>query len=93
MKRIVYVATDSGMDGMAPTKVLYASFDEAERDAMIEADKSKPWRSKDERIIDVDHAIAKALSKLDGIDRLVLGLKPWPDKTAGCNDLSSRGTP
>lgn len=79
MKQIAYLAIDNGVDGRAPPSVMYASFDEAELDAMIAADKSKAWRTKTEAI--VDHAVARqqALGKLNGIDRLVLGLKPWPD--------------
>lgn len=77
-KKIVYVATDSGVDGCAPTKVMYAAFDEAERDTMLEADKSKAWRGTSEVIVDVEAARKKALTKLDGIDRLVLGLPAWP---------------
>lgn len=77
-KRIAYLATDNGIDGREPTKVMYASFDEKERDALLNADKSKAWRSKAEQIVDVEAARKKALAKLDGIDRLVLGLPAWP---------------
>lgn len=77
-KQIVYFATDNGVDGRAPTSVMYASFSEKERDAMIDADASKAWRGKGEKIIDEKTAQAQALAKLDGIDRLVLGLSPWP---------------
>lgn len=80
MKRIVYVVNDNGIDGRAPTRTLYASFDEKERDAMLEKDKAKPWRSTDEVIIDDVVAKNQALAKLDGIDRLVLGLSAWPSK-------------
>lgn len=79
MKQIVYVATDSGIDGRAPEKVLYAAFDEQTRDNLVAADKSRNWRGKKEVIVDVSLARKQALAKLDGIDRLVLGLKPWPD--------------
>jgi hypothetical protein len=74
MKQIIYIVTDNGIDGMAPTRTLYASFDEDERDAMLDADKSKAWRSKAEAIIDTGIARKRALAKLDGVDRLVLGL-------------------
>ena len=79
-KQIVFLVTDNGVDGRAPTTVRYASFSESERDAMIDADPSKAWRGKEERILDIEAAKAQALAKLDGIDRLVLGLKPWPSK-------------
>lgn len=74
MKVIVYTATDSGIDGRAPTTVLYASLSEAERDAMIEADPSRAWRGKSEVIVDLSVVAAQALAKLDGIDRLALNL-------------------
>lgn len=78
-KKIVYIATDNGIDGCAPTSVMYASFDEHERNAMVDADKAKAWRGKSDLIIDVNLARNKALSKLDGIDRLVLGFPAWPN--------------
>lgn len=77
-KKIVFVATDNGIDGREPTQIMYAAFSEEERDALIEEDKSKAWRSKGELIVNVDEARRKALAKLDGIDRLVLGLPAWP---------------
>lgn len=77
-KQIAYLVTDSGIDGREPTRVMYATFDEKERDALLAADKSKAWRSTSEQIVDVTAAQAKALNKLDGIDRLVLGLPAWP---------------
>lgn len=77
-KQIAYVVTDSGIDGREPTRVLYAAFDEKERDVLLVEDKSKAWRSTSEQIVDVAAAQAKALAKLDGIDRLVLGLPAWP---------------
>ena len=79
-KQIVYTVTDSGVDGMSKTSILYATFDEAERDKMLSVDKSKAWRSTSETIVDVETARARALRKLDGIDRLVLGLSAWPSK-------------
>lgn len=81
MKRIVYTAIDSGVDGRGQTTTLYASFNEQERDSMINADAGKARRSKHECIIDPGVAYQQALAKLNGIDRLVLGLKPWPNNT------------
>ena len=78
-KRIVYIATDSGIDGREPERVLYAAWTEQERDEMLQADKSKAWRRPTEKIIDEDVAKRQALAKLDGIDRLVLDLPAWPN--------------
>ena len=79
-KKIVYTVTDNGIDGRGPTVTLYASYNETERDRMLEEDKSKAWRSTHEQIVDMDTAVCQALSKLNGIDRLVLGLPPWPKR-------------
>jgi hypothetical protein len=78
MKRIAYLVNDNGVDGMGQTRTLYATFDASERDALLELDKSKAWRSTAETIIDEEKAVETALAKLNGIDRLVLGLRPWP---------------
>lgn len=82
MKRIVYTVIDSGVDGREPAKVLYATFSETERDALLEQDAAKAWRSKAEAIVDEAAAVGEALAKLNGVDRLVLGLSAWPSKTA-----------
>ena len=88
-KQIVYVVTDSGVDGREPQKTLYASFSEEERDAMLTTDASKAWRGKAEFIIDPEVMAVQALSKLDGVDRLVLGLSAWPCKTAEAKVVES----
>ena len=76
-KQIIYIAVDNGIDGMAKDSILYASFDESELIKLMNKDKSKPWRTKKEVIVDVDSAKKQALRKLNGIDRLVLGLPNW----------------
>lgn len=81
MKQIAYLAIDNGIDGREPSTILYASFDESEFKKMMESDKAKNWRHATERIVDVAAAQAVALSKLDGIDRLVLNLPAWPSKS------------
>lgn len=77
MKKIVYSSVDYGIDGMGKRRVLYSSFDESEIDSLIKKDKAGAWRTKEETIVDVELQRKKALSKLDGIDRLVLGLPTW----------------
>jgi hypothetical protein len=78
-KKIAYIATDNGIDGMEKTSILYATFDEEELKAIHNRDKSKAWRRLTEQIVDVDKAKEQALAKLNGIDRLVLGLPNWVD--------------
>jgi hypothetical protein len=70
----------NGGDGREPTKILYAAMAEKKRDELLAEDPSKNFRSTTEQVIDKEEARAKALAKLDGIDRMVLGLAPWPAK-------------
>lgn len=79
-KKIIYIATDNGIDGREKSRVLYASFSEDEIKTLHNKDKSKAWRILGEEIIDEEVAIKKALSKLNGIDRAVLGLPNWLDE-------------
>lgn len=72
MKIIAYTITDSGIDGKEKTVVRSAFLDEGERDAALAADKNVAYLSKGEQIIDPNAAHAKALAKLDGIDKLAL---------------------
>jgi hypothetical protein len=74
-KAIAFWIADAGIDGREPKKIVYASFSEPERDEMFAADKNKNWRHKGEQIINVEVAKKEALAKLNGIDRLVLGIK------------------
>lgn len=71
-KKIVFLITDNGMDGRAPTSVHAAFWDETERDRAFDSDKNKAYYNKEERIIDEDAHRMKALAKLDAIDRLCL---------------------
>lgn len=79
-KKIIYTATDNGIDGREKSNVLYAAFSEGEIKALHNKDKGKAWRTLGEEIIDEKIAIKKALSKLNGIDRAVLGLPNWLDE-------------
>jgi hypothetical protein len=79
-KIIAYCVNDNGVDGREPTQILYATMTEEKRDELLAADKSKNYRSTSEQVIDKDKAIEEALAKLNGIDRMVLGLAPWPSK-------------
>ncbi len=72
--RIVYLVTDSGVDGRSPASVIFASFDEQKRDAWHAADKNKAWHSTTKQILEIETTHKKALRKLDGIERLVLDI-------------------
>lgn len=76
-KQIAYMAVDNGIDGTSKDSILYASFDEDELKRLHQKDKSKNYRTLKEQIVDVEVAKKQALAKLNGIDRLVLGLPNW----------------
>lgn len=73
-KKIVYTANDNGVDGKEKTNVIFATFDEDELKIKHEADINKNWITLGEEIVEVDSRKKQALSKLDGIDKLVLGI-------------------
>jgi len=74
MKRIAYIATDSGIDGREKTRIAYAFWSERERDDHFDEDKNKDWKTKGELIVDEAVQKNQALAKLDGLDRLAIGL-------------------
>ena len=79
-KKIVYIAVDNDIEGNEEDDILYASFNEDELKSLHNKDKSKNYRKLSEIIVDVDVARANALAKLDGVDRLILGLPSWIDE-------------
>lgn len=76
MKRIAYVITSSGEDGRAPKEIEKAFWHEHERDKAFDKDRNKAYLSKEDIIVDADKAKAEAMTKLDGLEKLVLGLVP-----------------
>lgn len=71
--RIVYLVTESGMDGRGKLNVTFASFDKEERDNWLNSKgANKCYYSTAKRIIEIEHKFKQALAKLDGIDRLML---------------------
>jgi hypothetical protein len=82
-KKIVYTIVDNGVDGMAPSDVIYASTSADMRDRTFDADKNKAFLRKAEQIVDFVAAKEDALAKLDGIDKLVLDVRPKPENPRG----------
>lgn len=73
-KKIAYLILDSGVDGCTKPRIMFASFSDIERDEKLDADPAKDWKRKGEVIVDTAIARARALEKLDGLDKLVLEL-------------------
>lgn len=80
MKKIIYSVTSSGIDGRDKQNILYSSYDEDELKATLKEDPNKCYYGITEQIIDIDARRRQALAKLDGVDRLLLGLTRWPSK-------------
>ena len=72
MKQIVYLCDYAGVDGRAKLDIVHATFDEAERTAILA--RNPYWGNGGEKIVDVPTARLHAITKLDLIDRLVLGI-------------------
>lgn len=75
MKKIAYLINDNGVDGRAPTTIMFASFDEIERDNAHNQSKNKNFFSTSEIIVDEDKKRAEVLAELNGLERLVLGMQ------------------
>ncbi len=89
MKRIAYTITDSGVDGRGPIRIVAAFWDEDERNEALKQDSNMLWRSKGEKIVDIDEHERAVLAKLDGIDRLVLKALKHKDEMTS-NDSKER---
>lgn len=73
MKKIAYLITNNDVDGKGPTQIVSAFWDEAERDRVFENDKNKCYNSKAEMIVNPDEHRKQVISKLNGLDLLVIG--------------------
>jgi hypothetical protein len=73
--KIIYLITDNGVDGRAQTSVIFASYDEQERDATYDISRNKAWYNKAKRIVEVERETKQALAKLDGVGRLLLDIE------------------
>lgn len=73
-KKIAYLITSNDVDGRGPTHIEYAFWDETDRDNFFEQDKNKNYYSKTEQIVAVDKETLATLAKLNGLERLLLGL-------------------
>jgi len=72
--KIAYLITEHGVDGRAAETIVFASYDEQERDGVYDASKNKNYYSKTKRIVEVEHETKQALAKLNGVHRMMLNL-------------------
>lgn len=75
MDKIVYLVTDHGVDGRERESIVFASFDAEDVNIFFDSLKYPNYYSRTKRIIDTDRELKRALTKLDGVHRLVLGIE------------------
>lgn len=75
MKQIAYLVIDNGIDGREKDTVVEAFWNEGERNAFINQSPNKGYYSTGEKIVDVEVDTKAAMAKLNGLDRLLLGVK------------------
>ena len=75
MNKIVYTATENGVDGRGKSKIMIASFDEEELKLKHNKSKNRKWLFVGMKIIDDSEVRAQAIKKLDAVELLVLGIE------------------
>ena len=74
-KKIAYLLTSHGMDGMGHRSVLHAFWTEEERNECLATSPNKNWWSKEEEIVDEEKEAKQHRAKLGAMGRLVLGVE------------------
>lgn len=72
---IVYLATHHGINGRDRESIRFASFDERTTQDWIDANPDRNWLSFVMRVIKVKPSTDKAMRRIDGLDRLLLGIE------------------
>lgn len=73
-KQTVFMAVSNGFDGRDEKVIEYASLDENERDNWLSISSNKAYFTKTERIVNLETERNIVLSKLNGLERLALGV-------------------
>jgi len=74
MDKIVYLIVDHGVEGREKESINVASFSEKYINHTLGNLKFPNYYSKTKRIVEVDSATKQALSRINGLDRLLLGI-------------------
>ena len=77
--QIVYVVMGADSGGKSSNNILYASFDENKQVNFYDNAKNKNWFIKKKIIIDKEKEAKKLFSKLDGLERMILGINTIED--------------
>lgn len=75
MKKAYFLVIDDGVEGQGPSKIVFASSQEKTRDNWLEMHPLKNYYRAEDKVLDLDQVRKNALSKLDGIERLALGIE------------------
>lgn len=72
MKQAIFLVVDHGIDGRDKESIMFASLDEAERDAWYENSPNKNWYRCVDRVGDLQTIALEAWKKLDGLEKFAL---------------------
>lgn len=78
MKQAIFLIVDNGCDGRAKTSIIHAFTDEKVRDTALADHPNKGYYRPEDRVVDLETQRNLALTKLDGLDMLALGIENVP---------------
>lgn len=74
MKKIIFSIASNGVDGLEHKTIYKAFFDEKERDNYLKIMKNSSYFYPLDEIVDIEKETSKSRNKLNGIDKLLLGI-------------------
>lgn len=80
MKQIAHLISDHDQDGRGKKTITVAFWKESEQIAAFEQDRNKAYRTLESIVVDPEEHRKKALAKLDGLDKLLLGITGEPSE-------------
>ncbi len=78
MKQAIFTVVDNGQDGRAPSNIVFASTDEAERDEWYNNHRNKPYFTRHDVVKDLDKVAGQVKARLNGLEKLALGFEQSP---------------
>jgi len=75
MDKIIYTIESNGIDGRGKLEIINASFEKEIINNIFNNLKWRGYYSMNKRIIDPSAEAKKGISKLNGVERLILGLE------------------
>jgi hypothetical protein len=78
MKQAIFLIVDNGCDGRNKTSIIHAFTDETVRDDALKNHPNKAYYRSEDCVVDLTEHAKTALMKLDGLDKLALGIENTP---------------